>query len=569
VTPANILAAISDPAWWGPWFTRGDWRAWRSFFSATFALPMDDEAFAIYRECTGRTAPPLEPATEAWAICGRRGGKTRLMATAAAWLAAFIDWRPHLAPGEVATVMLIAKDRKQARTAFRYLRSLFMEHPQLAQLVTRETDEQLELSCRVVIEVTTASFRTTRGFTVCAVIADELAFWIDDESSANPADEVLDALRPAMATMPGALLMVATTPYARKGPTWDAYREHHGKTGDPILIWKAPTRRMNPLVPQKVIDDALEQDPSAAAAEYLAEFRSDVESFITREAIDAVTVPGRLELPRIPGVSYVAFVDMAGGSGGDSSVITIGYRDEDEIGVLVCIRESRPPHSPAETIAEFAARCKSYGIIEVIGDRFAGEFPREMFREHGISYRVAEKTKSAYYVEFLALANSRRVQLLDSRRLQIQLMSLERRVGRGTGRDSIDHRRDLHDDVANACAGVLVEVAGKLSSLDVWRRLGRGDAPPAPPTPEQLEQIARDAMAPAERLWASGEYLHPETLLRGGHATVSMRFSRSVSLLVGNSFVLFPAHSEWTVPAWLADPSWMKANGAVVVPNAA
>ena len=35
---------------------------------------------------------------------------------------------------------------------------------------------------------------------------------------------------------------------------------------------------------------------SAAAAEFGAQFRSDVESFVTREAMDAVVVPGRFEL---------------------------------------------------------------------------------------------------------------------------------------------------------------------------------------------------------------------------------------------------------------------------------
>ena len=76
----------------------------------------------------------------------------------------------------------------------RYIRSLFLQHPTLAQLVTRETGEALELSCRVVIEVTTASFRTSRGYyttqnynIVAAVIADELAYWIGDEDGANPA----------------------------------------------------------------------------------------------------------------------------------------------------------------------------------------------------------------------------------------------------------------------------------------------------------------------------------------------------------------------------------------------
>jgi hypothetical protein len=77
--------------------------------------------------------------------------------------------------------------------------------------------------------------------------------------------------------------------------------------------------------------EALERDPSAAAAEYLAEYRSDIESFITREIVDAITVPGRFELP--PGrENYHAWVDPSGGSG-DSMTLAISHAEND-IGIL-------------------------------------------------------------------------------------------------------------------------------------------------------------------------------------------------------------------------------------------
>ena len=466
--PATILDAISDPAWWGLWFARGDWTAWRAFLAATFALPMDAEALAIYRECTGRAEPPSAQASEAWAICGRRGGKTRIMATVAAWLAAFVDWRPLLAPGEVATVMLIAANRRQARTAMRYLRSLFVDHPTLAQLIVRETEETLELSCRVVIEVTTASWRSTRGFTVCGIVCDELAFWQDDEGSANPADEILDALRPAMATMPGALLMVATSPYARRGPVWDAHRDHYAKDGDPILVWRAPTRVMNSGVAQSVIDRAMERDPASAAAEFMAEFRSDIEGYITREIVDALVVPGRHELPPVSGVGYFAFTDPSGGSS-DSMTLAIAHRDGDRA-VLDAIRERRPPFSPEDVVQEFAALLKSYGVREVQGDRYGGEWPRERFREAGITYEIAEKAKSDLYRDALPIMNSHRCELLDHPRLIAQLVGLERRTARG-GRDSIDHAPGAHDDIANAAAAVLVRCVGKMSIAQIYAKL--------------------------------------------------------------------------------------------------
>ena len=49
--------------------------------------------------------------------------------------------------------------------------------------------------------------------------------------------------------------------------------------------------------------------------------------------------------------------------------------------VLDAIRERRPPFSPEAVVADFCAILKTYRITSVIGDRYAGEWPRERFRE--------------------------------------------------------------------------------------------------------------------------------------------------------------------------------------------
>jgi hypothetical protein len=49
-----------------------------------------------------------------------------------------------------------------------------------------------------------------------------------------------------------------------------------GQDGDPVLVWKAPTWEMNPMVDRRVIEKAYANDAAAAAAEYGAEFRRDL-----------------------------------------------------------------------------------------------------------------------------------------------------------------------------------------------------------------------------------------------------------------------------------------------------
>ena len=70
---------------------------------------------------------------------------------------------------------------------------------------------------------------------------------------------------------------------------------------------------MNPTVPQSWIDAQLARDPARAAADYLAQFRSDLEGFISRDAVMACVVPGLRERPPDRRVRHHAFVDPSGG----------------------------------------------------------------------------------------------------------------------------------------------------------------------------------------------------------------------------------------------------------------
>lgn len=437
------------------------WEPWRAFWSAVFALPMDPAHLDIYRRHTEREEPPSEPVREAWMPIGRRGGKTRNAAIATLFIALRFD-PSVLAPGEVAVVPLLAADRKQARQVLGYLKGL-LELPEFEPFVHRSLKESVELHKGVNIEVHTASYRTTRGYTCVGVVCDEIAFWHTDDGAANPDTEVLAALRPAMATIPDSLLLGLSSPYAARGELYQAVERFFGKDDSFVLVWNADTASMNPGVPAHVIERAFEEDPIAAAAEYGREgrvqFRRDVEAFLDPEAIREVTVEGRRELKPERGVRYFAFVDPSGGSQ-DSMTLGIAHAEGD-LGVLDAVRERRAPFSPDDVVQEFAALMKDYRISKVTGDRYGGEWPRERFHRHGITYQPSSRTKSEIYREIVAPVNAGSVALLDLPMLRAQLVGLERRVSRG-GRDSIDHGPGGHDDVANAAAGALVGVLPSL-----------------------------------------------------------------------------------------------------------
>lgn len=134
--------------------------------------------------------------------------------------------------------------------------------------------------------------------------------------------------------------------------------------------------------------------------------------------------------------------------------------------MLDCLRETRPPFSPELVVREFADVCRLYGICSVKGDRYAGIWPAEEFAKCGIKYEGSEQPKGALYLNALPLINSGKVRLLANTRMISQLIGLERTTARG-GRDSIDHARGGHDDLANVTAGVLLAATANLPAVRI------------------------------------------------------------------------------------------------------
>jgi hypothetical protein len=245
-----------------------------------------------------------------------------------------------------------------------------------------------------------------------------------------------------------------SSPYARRGVIWDAFRNHFGPAGDPsILVARGTTRDLNPSLSQDYIDREYAKDPASAAAEYGAEFRTDVESFVTAEALEACTDPGIKERPYDRMHIYQAFVDPSGGAF-DSFTLAVAHK-EGKTSVLDVIREVRPPFAPEAVVEEFCQVLRNYKVYSVRSDKYGGEWVVEQFRKCGVTLEACDRIKSQLYADVLPLINSRQAALLDDQVLRRQLIGLERKTRMG-GRDTIDHVRGGRDDVANAVAGALV-----------------------------------------------------------------------------------------------------------------
>ena len=315
--PPNVLEAVSDERLLGSRVAiSASWRPWKAVLASLYGLPLDDEALALYRQCTGRLEPPTlgQQFSEAHLVVGRRGGKSFFMAVTAVYTAAFKNFRAHLGDGEKAVIAVIAADRKQARVIVRFIRGLFARSPMLSALLEREVSDAFDLRNHTSIEVMTCSSKTTRGYSIPLALCDELAHWATSDGAADADTDVLEALRPSMASIPGSMLICASSPYARRGALWGAFRKYYATSDPHILVWQAATRTMNSTVSQSFIDRQFDLDPIFAEAEYNAQFRSDIEGYLTREAVERVVMSGRRELPPMPNrFRYFGFTDPSGG----------------------------------------------------------------------------------------------------------------------------------------------------------------------------------------------------------------------------------------------------------------
>lgn len=459
----NVIQAIQDENLFKPYL--GDdlltWRNWMTALRVTYGLPLKPRESEVIKQCTGRDANllPKQGFDTALFLTGRRSGKSRIAALIAAYEAALTSTHRKLAPGETGYVPVISPTKSQSRIVRDYIRGVFDSTPMLQREVVRETKDSFELRNGVIIEILAGDFRSIRGFTLLAAVIDEACFLgLEAESKVRSDTELIRAIKPALATTGGKLILISS-PYAKRGHCYKTWRLHFGNDNGSTLVWNCPSRTMNPSLPQRIIDEALAEDLQAAKSEYLGEWRDDIAEFLPRSVLENLVIPGRFELMPRDSITYSAFADLSGGRG-DDAALAIAHQKNGKT-ILDLARVWKPPFDPRRVIGEMAEILRKYGVRKVTGDNYAAEFVASAFTNARIKYTQSDKPKSQLYVELLPRLCSGEIELLDSDTLINQLAGLERRTRSG-GKDIIDHPPGSHDDLANAVAGVVVSSTKKV-----------------------------------------------------------------------------------------------------------
>jgi hypothetical protein len=495
--PAVTLSqALADPDIFGTVFAAPSFWTWRTLAKVLDGEPLiEPREVALFEQCTGCSynRQSRRAVRRLILLAGRRAGKDRFLSAVGVWRAALCaDWRQYHSAGEQAVVILLGRDKRQAAILRKYCHGL-LQAPLLASEVVRSTGETTEFRNGSSLEIATNDAHLVRGRSAIAVLGSECCHWQTDEFAASSDEEVVSAAEMSMGMCPDqGLLLLGSSVYRRRGYMYRQFRKLHGNDGAEAVCWFAPSRVMNPRLPQSVIDAALAEDAPRARGEYLNVWREDISDFIPLDVIESCTDWGVVERPPERGAKYVAYCDVAGGTSRDSFAMSIAH-SEPRVAGAVCvdlIRERKPRFVFEDVVREYAEILRTYHVHTIYGDGYAGGISADSWARNGVTFQKWKQDTSDNYLASLPLLTSKRARLVDNAVARAQLSGLERKVV--AGHETVTHpsTASAHDDVATAVCGALVVAAGTQSS-SAWM------------SPENLRRVnAEIAMRPPDPRYA-------------------------------------------------------------------
>lgn len=441
-----------------------------------YGLPLvNDEQREISRHCLQREGEPPEGGfPDVTVLAGARSGKgSRIGAPIVCYEACFGGHEKHLGKGERATIPLVAQDQRATAIDFELVKAYF-QTPLLAKMVEDVLATTIKLKNHVTIACFPCTLRSLRGWSIPVAVLDEVAFF-RLEGQADSDAEIQASVRRGGVAFPDTRLVKISTPYLKSGVLYDDFKSSFGKDDPDRLVWRAPSKLMNPSLGGARLERERRLDPSRFAREFEAEFAEDVDSFLPTAWIEGAVVTGRHQLPPVEDRTYYAAIDVAGaGTSKRADAFTLSIVHAEGQGasrkvvqdLLKGWRGSRTHVMDLESIvAEIAEILKPYGLRRVGGDAYGGGWCSQAFPRHGLEYVVSSLDKSQAYLACEPLFAEGRIELLDHEVLIRELKNLEKRPKPG-GKITVDHPKgSFHDDHANSLCLAAAHVARQRASI--------------------------------------------------------------------------------------------------------
>jgi len=427
--------------------------------AATGAHRLSDADNALWRLLFA--VDPLPHGTRAkqvTLIVGRQAGKSLFAAYATVFTALHPSAVVGMRPGESRHAILIAPTVRQASRLLKYVRDILRNVA--PKMIAASRKDEIELRNGVTVAVWTARHAALRGLQIVSLVVDEAAHHF--EVGPRAITDLISAARPAMAHVRNPVLLLITSPWAKAGAVFEAWRGRQS-TAPALLCMQASSATFWPAFPKDVLEAEAKRDPENYRREYCAEFLDTIGCLFDSELLEACVVAGRKFLPSLKGVRYVGAIDAATVT--DSFVVGIAHAHDGRL-IVDQLHGWTPgagkPLRLDKLIPDLADRLTAYHVQAVVGDQYSAAAMSELLSRHGIHYRQAAFTvqsKMDFYGALRERVNNSTIELLDHEPSLRELRQIERRALQG-GAWRIEAPRGAghHDDYADVLALLAFEL---------------------------------------------------------------------------------------------------------------
>jgi hypothetical protein len=425
---------------------------------------------------------------QAWAILGRRSGKTdRFLAFIIAYEAVLGGHEDYIKKGQKAMCFLVSQNLAVARENYTFVLTTLESSPLFKKEIKDQNADFIYLKNNITIGMAPPSGKALRGYAVPVVAMDEVGMWYTDSESANPDVEVLRAIKHATVQFPHRKLLGTSTPWVKDGLLWKFYEAGtEGRKLDQskrgpfknVLVLNAPTAVMTGiksgglkrvLVPRETLAQEYESDPQAFERESMARFVDSISGFLNAQKIKEAVSIGVFERPAIrkdtQGATeiphYVAAMDPAFRR--DAFAFCIAHNSDKGVVVDYTYRWKAPMGqvlNPSAVLDDIKAKLDEYNISIVYSDQYHLESLQSLALDRGFAIEGVPfyaRSKAEIFGNLQSLLNSQKIHLLDwkelgaAKEMHDELVALERKITQGGG-VQIAAPHGKHDDMAAVMA---------------------------------------------------------------------------------------------------------------------
>jgi hypothetical protein len=263
-----------------------------------------------------------------------------------------------LPPGEQCIIGLISIKREESANRINQITAV-LDQVGIAYQARAESIKIIDLP--ITIKVLTRNWRSIVGETIGMLWADEVSRWESDDSSANPAAEVMSALLPSTATIPTALVALVSSPWSESDYHAECYDRGNNMGQMTAFL---PTATVIPELSEDVTR-LLEPDDSKWQREYGA-----IPSGTVSAALDPADINKLQTIAPIAGKSTFLAIDASSLRNDGFSWIAGNYSTKG-IYIRECeeINPKKQKLQMIEVVDKIVDRCKAYNVNTVYGDQ--------------------------------------------------------------------------------------------------------------------------------------------------------------------------------------------------------